>query len=651
MPKGSKEVETRKADILDELYALAETDEEATFLKMIAQLEKHGENVTVSEMEFAIAPHKMSHPEASIASSMAAGEHEVGIHTDADDDDADVDAESMDADAATQESADWGSRRRRRRTRRRRCCSEESDGQRRRGKESEARRRNCWFDWWNVHDMYQHRRRDSHCEDKVYDSTNAKPGVGPKILYAGNIEMSTKIKSLPGKFASEILMNYDVKKNGMKVNTTHLTIPMNHRLQAKYIKLSHGADDKEVGVAVQRFTETSMKIMSSSGIADDITVAVAEKMHAYTKKNLFDNAVIDRVTSPEKKDDDSSWWDWWGDFKDSVEKHFGGKDHPWMRNLLTTALGIGSKPIMNLWTVAGGPNAATRDWASDGGAVPEYMLKNAENLLSDMSNSFKDLVDNQQNFEDPLLSSLNCFHFGAGVTLDIDNEEIHFPLDKKLSTYRAHTTAAPFLQMEVWQGTGSWSYQKELETVTVYFGTSLEVSLNDAYVANPTGAIYVSAKDGVGDAVTLPPWNNQQKYLVSEVLDHVTYLRDFRYKPDYEFLFKDPASVCPESQYSKIEENLQKFDDVHGGMTLTDTGYLVFNGGLLPLLESAKNAMEIIPCLTQFLKPDHVNSTEYSIYMSLAGLHGLMEIPRRYVMSTLGARDWNVIDVSLINGN
>jgi hypothetical protein len=467
---------------------------------------------------------------------------------------------------------------------------------------------------------------------KPGNSDTAPAGVGPKIIFDGSGTMATKIHTMPGQFASEFLFSMDKVKNNITVNASHVVMPMNGRIQAMYIRRMNGAEDEEIGVVVQRYTENSDKIMKSR-VADDIKIMVAEKMHVFSKKKL-DTTAYDRAVQRQREDDDTKWWK---------------KNSTYYRNLYTTAVAAVAQPIIKLWELAGAPNAAIQNWSSDGGDAPANMYTRADVLRTAMTANFTEMRAAGRDFSDPLLSSVNCFHFGAGATFDIEKEQVILPLKQKLSTYRGHTVSAPFMSMGLLQRTSFWNYREDLGTVEVYFGSSLQVVLGDPYEENPEGAIYASAMDGVGDAVALPSWSDQETDALGKLAHGLLHIRDVKYVMNWGFLFQDPDILCPPEHQQKFGGWLDELEENHGGMTLTSREALL-RGGAQALLKTAEAWLNLLKCVTTYAKPDHTNAAEYGIYMSNALLHGLMEVPRRYVLTCLGARDWNDIDLNLIEG-
>ena len=68
----------------------------------------------------------------------------------------------------------------------------------------------------------------------------------------------------------------------------------------------------------------------------------------------------------------------------------------------------------------------------------------------------------------------------------------------------------------------------------------------------------------------------------------------------------------------------------------------------LPLtLKFAKLVALIYPCVTNYLRPDHLNGAQYDIYMATALQHAVTEISWAHIMK-LTAQDWQKYDVSVL---
>merc|ERR1719361_2111901 len=62
----------------------------------------------------------------------------------------------------------------------------------------------------------------------------------------------------------------------------------------------------------------------------------------------------------------------------------------------------------------------------------------------------------------------------------------------------------------------------------------------------------------------------------------------------------------------------------------------------------ATAAAAFVPCTTNFLKPVHINGTEYGVYVATAMIHGIMDYPPDKWFEFFARQDWNDIDTSQV---
>ena len=65
-------------------------------------------------------------------------------------------------------------------------------------------------------------------------------------------------------------------------------------------------------------------------------------------------------------------------------------------------------------------------------------------------------------------------------------------------------------------------------------------------------------------------------------------------------------------------------------------------------LTLAETVSEVVPCVTDFVKPDHLNAAEFDFFLATSVAHAIFELPFDMVVSALMARDWNDINTSLV---
>merc|ERR1712232_20036 len=159
-------------------------------------------------------------------------------------------------------------------------------------------------------------------------------------------------------------------------------------------------------------------------------------------------------------------------------------------------------PNEKFWAQVGGPFEDIQKWSTDGGSV-DSLEERALESRRELDQKFAKLKASNTNFSDPVLSSVNCFHWG-GVEVDNAKKVIKFPLNKKLSTYRAHTQAGgKFVSASMQQGTSFWRLA-DGGKLEVYFGVAVDLELGDYNANAPEGVAFFGPIDGVSKQVAAP---------------------------------------------------------------------------------------------------------------------------------------------------
>merc|ERR1719240_312076 len=351
-------------------------------------------------------------------------------------------------------------------------------------------------------------------------------------------------------------------------------------------------------------------------ISPYITAGAAEKMHGFYRKRM-DMTAYDRAanhtTEPAKINNTDEW------------------------NRLTTVVSAASSHGTQIKAISGIPDSGLRAWSIDGQGVPEHFRQRAAALRTQMDDTFSDLKREGTNFSDPLLSTVNCFHW-EGVEGNTDEQVVKFPLNTKITAYRAHTSSAPFISYEMTQGTSYVSYNSETGKIEVYVGNGIHSHFGDPETRNEAdfGTVFVSPASGEGSTTTSIKSTNpfQGSTMAAQALNG----RNMMYRKDYGFLFQDPSQACTSDDAAAVTEYIPTYQQAKDDWFQSQLSQM-------RLFTMVKN---VLPCAINFLKPDHVNGAVYNVYMAGALIHALVEVLVEHIVPGLGARDWNSIDAQLI---
>lgn len=442
---------------------------------------------------------------------------------------------------------------------------------------------------------------------------------GPDLYWDGFNQMQTYVQQMQHQFAAEMFFSWKLSENGISVNGTHILFPMGAKVQGDYIRRMNGLGDEEVGVVISRCNMQNP--VMPAALSPDATVACAEKMHGYERKKPLDMTAYDRAQS--------------------YNKSLLRTDDIETRHYYTTLAASLATPGMQITQAAGVPNQEIKDWGV--GDVPLSMKSASTAIKSDMQKAFAKLKRQGANLADPLVSLVNCFHWDD-VAFDEATKKIVFPLNKKISAYRGQTAISPFVSLEALQGTSFWSFDTRAQRVELFLGVSLSGHMPDPESEDPQPSmIYLAPKDGVGNPVAHKGEVHVDLSAGAKAYA-VKLMNNQKFNRNFTFLLEDPEKLCPPSKVQKVQHHLEQIlEMVEGGLLHADPN------GVQKLHELyAKTVIEILPCVTDYLKPDHLNAAEYNYFMSNALSHGVMELPVGMIISTFGARDWNVINETLI---
>ena len=438
-----------------------------------------------------------------------------------------------------------------------------------------------------------------------------------KIVWDGWNKMPMQVKKIDDKFAMEILFSFAAVENNIGVNATHVLFPIGQKVQPTFIKRMNGVDDEEIGIAIQRFAPQAAEF--APVFSEAVTMSIMSKMHGISFRQPLDMTAYDEANS----------------HSSSIFK----SDDQAARNYYTTIAAMGARTGMQLMDITGLPNAAVQSWANDGGEVPNVMTEQALLLKEALRVKLAELEDNGTDLTKPMISTVGCIHF-EHVAVEADRGVIALPLNEKVATYFGNTVGAPYVAMEMLQGTSFWNFDEVNDRVTLYAGFSLHGYMPDPEADNPlSGSIFVSPEAGAGEPVAYAPKELNGYSKKAWVVDQ---WRDMRYNKDYTYLFQDPEQLCPEEQKTKIKELLDK---VKLQIAQKESGEISRSTLHLTLAETVS---EVVPCVTDFVKPDHLNAAEFDFFLATAVAHAIFELPFDMVVSALMARDWNDINASLV---
>jgi len=110
---------------------------------------------------------------------------------------------------------------------------------------------------------------------------------------------------------------------------------------------------------------------------------------------------------------------------------------------------------------------------------------------------------------------------------------------------------------------------------------------------------------------------------------------------DYTFLWEKYDEICPAS---KAKELQAQGGEIEQTMKRITSG----KGSMFDKVKIVSYTSSLLPCATNFLRPDHIHAAEYDLYMSTAFAHATTEWPAQVHVPIFGARDWQKYDSALI---
>lgn len=478
--------------------------------------------------------------------------------------------------------------------------------------------------WLQQEKEEKHNRDEvtSNQSDEVKQPASGKTATSDTDLPAaytffdGETVMEAQLHKIYKSFPTEFLFSYDINGNGIKVTDTHVFLPTWVPLQASYIRHMKGMGDKEVGVTKQYFFPQPK---GSSIMGPDVTAGYAEKMHGFKRKLPLDTTAYERA-------------------KSHVSNGTIPPDYTLTKYGMVVATGLASRNGPQMLYASGMGNSQIKS-AADGGAVNRKLEKKEKRLRQRLRIRL-DKLNQKGKLADPILSTVNCMHWDGVSEDSIDGVPmLKFPLETKISTYRAHTVSSPFTAFELLQGVSF--VNKADGRVNIYFGASLHAHWPDPLDEdrNPARIWHGPANGFKGPPVTLSVFNPIPKSpLAKHIFDQVRNM-----EKDYTFLFLPEHILCSPTYKSLLQEKINYARN-------TSLVMKCMSGQATPEEEQifVKLVAASVPCAANFLKPDHLDSAEFGLYMSSALIHAILEVPLSKFFDSLGRQDWQEYDQNRI---
>jgi len=400
---------------------------------------------------------------------------------------------------------------------------------------------------------------------------------------------------------TEMLLSFDIASNDIEVTNDTVLFPVNKLLQASFIRRYREEDDEEVGVLKQIYASQP----NGASLSPAIRSGVAEKLLVLKRKKTVDQTAYARANS------------------------HGESPLP-----LATRLQLGGQKLGLLTTSAllskfGSQTLKTCGLPDAGGTLGSNYDDNYESMKSSLATQLGELQQAGQ-LDDPEMAQTNCMHWTAEPSAN--GAAIEFTANQQMATFRGETTSAPFSEFGVNQGISF--VRVENGRVNMYYEANTHGHFPDPLVDNVSPAV---VKYGPG--VTLISTNPYAQSPVAKYYFELAHSMPH----DYGLVFLPQEYLCP-SAYAASVQNLLSALLSQNTLFKVQTGTATSEDKQL----FATAAAAFVPCTTNFLKPVHINGTEYGVYVATAMIHGIMDYPPDKWFEFFARQDWNDIDTSQV---
>lgn len=423
----------------------------------------------------------------------------------------------------------------------------------------------------------------------------------PKIYVDGHTPVPvprTVMEDLP----MEMLYSYDLGENAAaNVNGTHVFIPWGMTLRGHFVRDYHMHGSYEYGTVESRWC------LRGPGAFPDTVVGSAEKLHTYYHEGAWPETSLQRV----RREQAARW---------SITNWTASQSRAsrTISKLMYWALGRVDAQIID---TSLDPNhlRVVRAFAAEPGVGS--LAARADALMHNLTTKMA-LAS-----PEPSSSATNCAHLEA-PHLEMTDEGLAIPLDMKLVTNKGQLVFSPLQRSSYTTGVTTWTVDPVTNKLNIYYGASAFMEMIEPTQEDRSFRYYQSTPDG--EAGVVPADGRVADY--GRSASAWAYYQAAQLIPlDYEFLYKDPAEVCPPDVYARLTAQAT-------GIDLRSA----LDGGLSGLVDLARHLLDVANCGTEFLRGVQYQSNGLDFLEVMGFGHFMVEAPPVWRMSSL--HGWHTHD-------
>lgn len=400
-------------------------------------------------------------------------------------------------------------------------------------------------------------------------------------------------------------------------------IPKLVPLKVSYVRNVSSIGAFEYGVANWLWNANPLTVFS-----DKVIAGTAEKMLTLSHKGFW------RTSS---KDDALMNWKKQGPLARGIASKTG-----WYRSFLVNAFTVLANPGVQLRdagltedTYKDLQNYARKDDAKPSESMLEKMDVWRESLAAQAAEAGASSA-----ISDAEQTAVNCFHVEGTTGAYWSPEGLYLPLGKKIPVYRGQIAQGPLRTFNVASGIAVVEHNEESQSLEIYFYANNYLNVFDPAIQSvPPPTLYTSALPGEPIDTIVPDTRRNSVMRAPNPAMAALFAQYMAMPVDYEYLFRDPAELCP-------DEQRHEWGDMFRAL---DYGKFVHGHGQPPsTLEAANMVRQMtntIDCATSYLQARVQHSNAYDLMEAIGWGHYIMETPTNDTMKVVTYEHWNDFDI------
>lgn len=395
-------------------------------------------------------------------------------------------------------------------------------------------------------------------------------------------------------------------------------IPKLVTLKVNYVRELPFIGGFEYGVANWKWNANPVSIMS-----DKVIAGTAEKMLTLTHRGFWRTDSKDQALRQREGQSTALRW---------LASKTG-----WYRSFLVNAFALMVNPGFQLKDAAVNEDTYKdlQQYVMKDNATPPQRISERMRYWRANASAEATLAGNSE-YDKLEQTAVNCFHIEGTTGAFWTERGLRLPLGRKIAAYRGQIAQGPLRTFNIATGVVVAEYNKRDQALEIYFYANNYLNVLDPTIPNilaPT--LYTSVLPGEAVSSILPDSRKNTVLQSPSAVAKALYDRYMSMPVDYEYLFRDPSSLCTAAQRQKLVQifrdlDFERFAHHH-----------VQKPGTLAALDMVRTITNVIDCGTSYLQAKTKHSNAYDLMEALGWGHFIMESPPGDTMQMITYPHWN----------